>query len=180
MARRWKSDSYSFSEFVEDITLLAKGWWLVILSVAVSAVILNKAVRDRIQRNEQDELLRQMMKSPRNRRRLDGKVQQTFKPTASDCGKSTNGSDSFKRAFQSQSTPSAPALEPCQNHCVQLQPPFLTIMTLHRNVPQWTKSLLTSSNTVYQNHTSTTSISNLQRHQRAYSTSRKPRPCSNI
>ena len=47
LGKQWredvKRDSYSFSEFVEDITLLAKGWWLVILSVAVSAVILNKA-----------------------------------------------------------------------------------------------------------------------------------------
>ena len=77
LGKQWredaKSDSYSFSEFLEDITLLAKGWWLVILSVAVSAVILNKAVRDRIQRNEQDELLRQMHEKPEETKKIGWK-----------------------------------------------------------------------------------------------------------
>ena len=77
LGKQWradaKSDSYSVSEFLEDITLLAKGWWLVILSVAVSAVILNKAVRDRIQRNEQDELLRQMHEKPEETKKIGWK-----------------------------------------------------------------------------------------------------------
>ena len=117
LGKQWradaKSDSYSVSEFLEDITLLAKGWWLVILSVAVSAVILNKAIRDRIQRNEQDELLRQMHKKP----------EKTNKDWMEKFSRPSNQQpviaespqmdpDSFKRAFQSQSTPSAPALEP--------------------------------------------------------------------
>ena len=117
LGKQWradaKSDSYSVSEFLDDITLLAKGWWLVILSVAVSAVILNKAIRDRIQRNEQDELLRQMHKKP----------EKTNKDWMEKFSRPSNQQpviaespqmdpDSFKRAFQSQSTPSAPALEP--------------------------------------------------------------------
>ena len=117
LGKQWradaKSDSYSVSEFLEDITLLAKGWWLVILSVAVSAVILNKAIRDRIQRNEQDELLRQMHEKP----------EETNKDWMEKFSRPSNQQpviaespqmdpDSFKRAFQSQSTPSAPALEP--------------------------------------------------------------------
>ena len=68
LGKQWKtepvSDGYSFSEFTDDLILLAKGWWLVILSVVVSAVILNKAVRDRIQRNEQNELMRQIENQP--------------------------------------------------------------------------------------------------------------------
>ena len=43
------------------------------LSVAVSAVILNKAVRDRIQRNEQDELLRQMHEKPEETKKIGWK-----------------------------------------------------------------------------------------------------------
>lgn len=117
LGKQWredaKSDSYSFSEFVEDITLLAKGWWLVILSVTVSAVILNKAVRDRIQRNEQDELLRQMHEKPEETE--DDWMEKFSRPSNQQpviAESPQMDSDSFKRAFQSQSTPSAPALEP--------------------------------------------------------------------
>ena len=117
LGKQWredaKSDSYSFSEFVEDITLLAKGWWLVILSVAVSAVILNKAVRDRIQRNEQDELLRQMHEKPEETE--EDWMEKFSRPSNQQpviAESPQMDSDSFKRAFQSQSTPSAPALEP--------------------------------------------------------------------
>lgn len=117
LGKQWredaKSDSYSFSELVEDLTLLAKGWWLVILSVAVSAVILNKAVRDRIQRNEQDELLRQMHEKPEETE--DDWMEKFSRPSNQQpviAESPQMDSDSFKRAFQSQSTPSAPALEP--------------------------------------------------------------------
>ncbi|MEC8142650.1 MAG: hypothetical protein VX071_04060, partial [Candidatus Thermoplasmatota archaeon] len=117
LGKQWredaKSDSYSFSEFVEDITLLAKGWWLVILSVAVSAVILNKAVRDRIQRNERDELLRQMHEKPEETE--EDWMEKFSRPSNQQpviAESPQMDSDSFKRAFQSQSTPSAPALEP--------------------------------------------------------------------
>ena len=117
LGKQWRedarSDSYSFSEFVEDITLLAKGWWLVILSVAVSAVILNKAVRDRIQRNEQDELLRQMHEKPEEKE--EDWMEKFTRPSNQQpviAESPQMDPDSFKRAFQSQSTPSAPALEP--------------------------------------------------------------------
>jgi len=117
LAKQWredaKTDSYSLSEFVEDITLLAKGWWLVVLSVAVSAVILNRAVRDRIQRNEQDELLRQMKQKPEETE--EDWMEKFSRPSNQQpviAESPQMDSDSFKRAFQSQSTPSAPALEP--------------------------------------------------------------------
>ena len=117
LGKQWrgdvKSDSYSFSEFVEDITLLAKGWWLVILSVAVSAVILNKAVRDRIQRNEQDDLLRQINEKPEETE--EDWMEKFSRPSNQQpviAESPQMDPDSFKRAFQSQSTPSAPALEP--------------------------------------------------------------------
>ena len=117
LGKQWRedaqSDSYSLSEFVKDITLLAKGWWLVILSVAVSAVILNKAVRDRIQRNEQDELLRQMNEKPEETE--EDWMEKFSRPSNQQpviAESPQMDPDSFKRAFQSQSTPSAPALEP--------------------------------------------------------------------
>ena len=117
LGKQWreeaKSDSYSLSEFLEDLTLLAKGWWLVILSVAVSAVILNKAVRDRIQRNEQDELLRQINEKPEETE--EDWMEKFSRPSNQQpviAESPQMDPDSFKRAFQSQSTPSAPALEP--------------------------------------------------------------------
>lgn len=117
LGKQWRqdtqSDRYSFSEFVEDLTLLAKGWWLVILSVAVSAVILNKAVRDRIQRNEQDEIMRQMNEKPKENQ--DDWMEKFNRPSNQQpviAESPQMDSDTFKRAFQSRSTPSAPALEP--------------------------------------------------------------------
>ena len=117
LGKQWRkdtqSDRYSFSELVEDLTLLAKGWWLVILSVAVSAVILNKAVRDRIQRNEQDEIMRQMNEKPKENQ--DDWMEKFNRPSNQQpviAESPQMDSDTFKRAFQSQSTPSAPALEP--------------------------------------------------------------------
>ena len=117
LGKQWRqdtqSDRYSFSEFLEDLTLLAKGWWLVILSVAVSAVILNKAVRDRIQRNEQDEIMRQMNEKPKeNQEDWMEKFNRPSNQQPVIAESPQMDSDTFKRAFQSQSTPSAPALEP--------------------------------------------------------------------
>ena len=116
LGKQWKteplSEGYSFSEFTEDLILLAKGWWLVILSVAISAVILNKAVRDRIQRNEQNELMRQIENQPEETQEdwmeKFNKPSQKPEPVESP----TMDSETFKKAFQSQSAPSAPALDP--------------------------------------------------------------------
>ena len=108
-----EEDGYSFSEFVEDLTLLAKGWWLVILSVAVSAVILNRAVRDRIQRNEQDKLMQRFNEQPEETK--EDWMEKFNKPSnqQSPLAESPKmDSESFKKAFQSQSAPSAPALNP--------------------------------------------------------------------
>lgn len=108
-----EEDGYSFSEFVEDLTLLAKGWWLVILSVAVSAVILNKAVRDRIQRNEQDKLMQRFNEQPEETK--EDWMEKFNKPSNQQPSLAESpkmDSESFKKAFQSQSAPSAPALDP--------------------------------------------------------------------
>ena len=108
-----EEDGYSFSEFVEDLTLLAKGWWLVILSVAVSAVILNRAVRDRIQRNEQDKLMQRFNEQPEEAK--EDWMEKFNKPSNQQPSLAESpkmDSESFKKAFQSQSAPSAPALNP--------------------------------------------------------------------
>ena len=117
LGKQWRSERgserYSFSDFVGDLTLLAKGWWLVILSVAVSVAILNKAVRDRIQRNEQDKLMQQINEQPAETK--EDWMEKFNKPSNQQptiVDSPRMDSDSFKRAFQSQSTPSAPALEP--------------------------------------------------------------------
>ncbi len=116
LGKQWKSDQesggYSFSEFLEDITLIAKGWWLVVLSVAVSAVILNKAVRDRMQRNEQEELIRQLNNEPAETQEdwMEKFNKPSKQPEIIESPKMD--SDTFTRAFKSRSAPSAPASEP--------------------------------------------------------------------
>jgi len=49
-------DTYSFSDLTSDITELFMGWWLVITAVAIASIVLNKAVRDRMQRKELEQL----------------------------------------------------------------------------------------------------------------------------
>lgn len=49
-------DSYSLSDLTSDISEIFMGWWLVIAAVAVASVVLNKAVRDRMQRKELEHL----------------------------------------------------------------------------------------------------------------------------
>ena len=49
-------DTYSFSEFSADLTELFMGWWLVIAAISFASVVLNKAVRDRIQRKEIEQI----------------------------------------------------------------------------------------------------------------------------
>ncbi len=116
LGKQWKSEpdseGYSFSELTEDLILLAKGWWLVILSVAISAVILNKAVRDRIQRNEQNQLMRQIENQPEETQEdwMEKFNKSSQKPELVES--TTMDSETFKKAFQSQSAPSAPALDP--------------------------------------------------------------------
>ncbi len=51
-----EEDSYSFTEFASDMTDLFMAWWLVIAAVAIASIVLNKAVRDRIQRKELEHL----------------------------------------------------------------------------------------------------------------------------
>ena len=51
-----EEDSYSFTEFASDMTDLFMAWWLVIAAVAIASIVLNKAVRDRIQRKEFEHL----------------------------------------------------------------------------------------------------------------------------
>lgn len=60
LGESWKTEeegnSYSFSDFTSDVTEIFMGWWLVIAAVAIASVVLNKAVRDRIQRKELEQL----------------------------------------------------------------------------------------------------------------------------
>jgi hypothetical protein len=60
LGESWKiedeADSYSFSDFTSDVIEIFIGWWLVIAAVAIASVVLNKAVRDRIQRKELKQL----------------------------------------------------------------------------------------------------------------------------
>lgn len=103
---------YSFSEFVEDAILIIKGWWLFAASIAVAGIILNKAVRDRMQRNEQNALLKQMQEKPEE---IEEDWMEKFnkpseQPTIPESP--AMSSEAFTKAFQSQSRPSTQAMEP--------------------------------------------------------------------
>ena len=117
LGKDWKSEQdperYSISEFFEDVTLILKGWWLVLASIAVAALILNKAVRDRLERKEQEDLLKQIHEKPEETEedwRAKFHRPSTQKPTIAESP--AMPADAFTKAFQAQSTPSAPALEP--------------------------------------------------------------------
>lgn len=117
LGKDWKSEQdperYSISEFFEDVTLILKGWWLVLASIAVAALILNKAVRDRLERKEQEDLLKQIHEKPEETEEdWQAKFHRpsTQKPTIAESP--AIPADAFTKAFQAQSTPSAPALEP--------------------------------------------------------------------
>ena len=117
LGKQWKEEQeaerYSLSELVKDIGLIIKGWWLIVVCIGISGLILNKAVRDRIQRNEQDELLRQFNEKPEETQ--DDWMDKFSKPSEQQpqlVESPTMSRDAFEKAFQSQSTPSSPALEP--------------------------------------------------------------------
>mgnify|MGYP001182792710 CR=1 FL=1 len=117
LGKQWKNEgdeqSYSISEFFEDVTLIFKGWWLVLASIAVSAIVLNKAVRDRLQRKENEDLLRQINEQPQETQ--EDWLEKFNKPSSQQpvpVESPVMSADAFTKAFQSQSTPSAPALEP--------------------------------------------------------------------
>lgn len=117
LGKQWKqeqeSERYSLSELVKDIGLIIKGWWLIVVCIGISGIILNKAVRDRIQRNEQDELLRQFNEQPKETQ--DDWMDKFSKPTTQQpqlVESPKMSRDAFEKAFHSQSTPSAPALDP--------------------------------------------------------------------
>lgn len=117
LGKNWKGEQdperYSISEFFEDVTLILKGWWLVLASIAVAALILNKAVRDRLERKEQEDLLKQLHEKPEETEEdWQAKFHRpsTQKPTIAESP--AMPADAFTKAFQAQSTPSAPALEP--------------------------------------------------------------------
>ena len=113
---QWQTDpdqaSYSFSEFIEDTVLIIKGWWLFVASIAVAGIILNKAVRDRMQRNEQDALLKQLQEKPEETEEdwMEKFNKASSQPTVPESP--AMSSEAFTKAFHSQSNPSTPAMMP--------------------------------------------------------------------
>ena len=114
--KQWQTTSdeasYSFSEFVEDAVLIIKGWWLFFASIAVAGIVLNKAVRDRIQRNEQDALLKQLEEKPEETEEdwMEKFNKPSTQPTIPESP--AISPEAFTKAFQSQSNPSVPAMTP--------------------------------------------------------------------
>lgn len=117
LGKQWKStettEEYSFSQLIEDVGLIIKGWWLIVVCIAVSGIILNKAVRDRIQRNENEKLMREFNEIPPETQ--DDWMEKFNKPTSQQpqiVESPEMNPDAFTKAFQSQSRPSVPAMKP--------------------------------------------------------------------
>lgn len=108
-----KEEGYSFSELIEDIGLIVRGWWLVVVGIAVSSVILNKAVRDRMARNEREKLLRHTHEKPEETQEdwLE-KFHKSTEDQTTVVESPVVTSDAFTKAFRARSAPSQPALEP--------------------------------------------------------------------
>ena len=108
-----EEDSYSFSDLTSDVTEIFLGWWLVIAAVAIASVVLNKAVRDRMQRKELEHL-------QKNIERLvpeeEGDWMQKFERkdnTGVDIIESPHVSpEDFTAAFKASSKAPAQALQP--------------------------------------------------------------------
>ncbi len=117
LGESWKTeqegDSYSFSEFTADVMEIFMGWWLVIAAVAIASVVLNKAVRDRIQRKELQHLQQNFEeKKPEE----EGDWLQKFERKDSSELKVVESpqvsSEQFKAVFKASSKAPSQALQP--------------------------------------------------------------------
>lgn len=108
-----EEDSYSFSEFATDVTDLFMAWWLVIAAVAIASIVLNKAVRDRIQRKELEHLQKNLMQQEPEE---EGDWLQKFErkeTTATQIPESPQVSpEQFEAVFKASSKGPSQALEP--------------------------------------------------------------------
>lgn len=108
-----EEESYSFSDLTSDIAELFMGWWLVIAAVAIASVVLNKAVKDRIQRKELENLQRNIEQSvPED----EGDWMQKFERkdiTGADTIESPHlSSEDFTAAFKASSKAPSQPLQP--------------------------------------------------------------------
>ena len=108
-----EEDSYSFTEFASDMTDLFMAWWLVIAAVAIASIVLNKAVRDRIQRKELEHLQKNLEQQEPEK---EGDWLHKFERkenTATEILESPQvSSEQFEAVFRASSKGPSQALEP--------------------------------------------------------------------
>ena len=108
-----EEDSYSFTEFASDMTDLFMAWWLVIAAVAIASIVLNKAVRDRIQRKEFEHLQKNLEQQEPEK---EGDWLHKFErkeSTAKEILESPQvSSEQFEAVFRASSKGPSQALEP--------------------------------------------------------------------
>ena len=108
-----EEDSYSFSEFATDVTDLFMAWWLVIAAVAIASVVLNKAVRDRIQRKELEHLEKKLVQQEPEEEEDWLQKFERKKTTGTQIPESPQVSpEQFKAVFKASSKEPSKALEP--------------------------------------------------------------------
>jgi hypothetical protein len=117
LGESWKmeeeGDSYSFSDFTSDAIEIFMGWWLVIAAVAIASVVLNKAVRDRIQRKELDLLQHNYeQKKPEEEGDWLQKFERKDSSELEVIESPQVSSEQFKAVFKASSKPSSQALQP--------------------------------------------------------------------
>ena len=106
-------ESYSFSDFTSDAIEIFMGWWLVVAAVAIASIVLNKAVRDRIQRKEA-ERFQKNIEQPKPEK--EGDWMQKFERkdnTGPDLIESPSVTpEAFSAAFKASSKTPSQALQP--------------------------------------------------------------------
>ena len=106
-------ESYSFSDFTSDAIEIFLGWWLVVAAVAIASIVLNKAVRDRIQRKELENLQKNIEQIEPEE---EGDWMQKFErqdSTGPDIIESPSVTpEEFSAAFKASSNEPSQALEP--------------------------------------------------------------------
>ncbi len=117
LGESWKTDeegdTYSFSDFTSDVMEIFLGWWLVIAAIAIASVVLNKAVRDRIQRKELEQLQHNFeQKKPEEEGDWLQKFERTDSSEMEVIESPHVSSEQFKAVFKASSKAPSQALQP--------------------------------------------------------------------
>ena len=119
LGESWRSDveendDYSFTKFASDVKIIVKSWGFVILAVIISTMILNRSLKDRKQRLE-EEALRQSLykkKTPEQVEDWMGKFEQKSQTEMQVIESPEISSERFENTFKKFAGPTKQASAP--------------------------------------------------------------------